>query len=75
MLKIVGDTIVTSHGARVPERAAIVAYKRLKNQESIIDFHIGGFSVQKVEADYVKVGCHTIPLAEIERLAAIRNWQ
>jgi hypothetical protein len=79
-LRLAGDELQTSLGARVPKADAIRAFKILRklrkkaatykrNGETIA---VGPFSLDSMdESGTVKVGCHTIEWAEIERVAKL----
>lgn len=78
LLRIIGDEIQTSRGARIPvaharrlwpvilqHKAAGTRYQR--NGHTI---HVGEFHVDSIEADGTLIaGCHTIEFAQIERIA------
>jgi hypothetical protein len=68
MLRIKGDTIETSHGANVPLTEAQALFKRLQAGEDIRNATIGGFTVSEVTNDTINIGCHRIPLSEVNRL-------
>jgi hypothetical protein len=85
LLRIVGDDVETSKGARVPVTHAIaglavvrkiVARGReyVRNGHTI---HLGHYAIDKIAADgTLTAGCHVISLAEIEALApALDAWQ
>ena len=78
LLRVNGEQIETSQGARIPldhapriwrfVKAVIArgeAYQRNGHTE-----HAGEFAIDRIEADgTMKAGCHVIPYAEIERMA------
>lgn len=78
VLRIEGDEVVTSKGARVPVNhakrglrfvrevvASGVEYRR--NGHTL---HLGHYSIDRIEADgTLHAGCHVIAYAEIERIA------
>jgi hypothetical protein len=78
MLRLEGEEVVTSRGARVPASHAKRAIKFVRTvmesgqewQRNGHTFHIGPYSLDKVTATgTVHAGCHVIEWAEIERLA------
>lgn len=77
-LRVIGDELETSHGARVPLEHAVKAFRFLKlcrekgegwtkNGHSI---RVGHFTLDRIEpsGDF-KAGCHDIRWAEVERIA------
>jgi hypothetical protein len=76
MLRIKGEEVETSHGARVPVEHARVALgmvlKARANGELPWQgsFRVGYYRMERIDANgTVHIGCHKIPWAEIERLA------
>lgn len=74
MLRVNGDIVETSHGARVPLGDARLVYRMLKTGKSILGCRLGEFTVVSVSDDIVKIGCHSIPRQEIEALALACEW-
>lgn len=80
-LRIKGDEIETSRGARIPLDHAIRAYpllKRLHEGENNRDLSahsikLGHYTVNRVEKNNLIVGCHSIPFAEITAIAQQLN--
>lgn len=76
-LRIKGDEIETSRGAKIPVEHAIRAYpilKRLHERDSSVDISahsikLGHYSVNRVEKNDLIVGCHKIPFSEIYSIA------
>lgn len=66
ILRIKGDEIQTSGGASVPLNAGIELLKRIKSGTAIIGTQIGEYTLNKYNAEYVWIGCHTIEIAEAE---------
>ena len=78
LLRVRGDEVETSKGARVPVHHAI---RGLKFVRSVVasgtefirnghTFHLGHYSIDKVTTDgTLYAGCHVIPYSEIERIA------
>ena len=80
-LRINGENIETTKGAKIPVDHAIKAWpllKRLHNsgQEYIAGEHsikLGYYTVSRLTRDNLIVGCHTIPFAEVQNIAAKLN--
>jgi hypothetical protein len=80
LLRIVGDTLQTSHGARVPLRDAKRLFALISQNMRPHGFRLGafpnGFRVGVYELSRIeengdfRVGCHTIEYQEAARLAA-----
>lgn len=68
-----GAKIETSHGADVPLNEARALYTQLKNGYYLGE-KIGGFPIHGETGGILKIGCHNIPLSEVEALAASLNW-
>lgn len=67
------DMVETSHGAFVPYKDAVRLLGLVRSGYTIgqvTNRVIGGFPLRKITAESVEIGCHTIPVKEIERLAA-----
>lgn len=78
MLRIKGDEVETSQGARVPVRHARLALRMVRHvmetgQEFVTNghtIHIGHYNVSKIAADgTLTAGCHIITWDEINRIA------
>lgn len=77
-LRIEGEEIATSHGARVPVNAARKAFPIIKAVHDMardriffsLKPRLGHFAIDRIDADgTIHAGCHVIPWAEIERIA------
>lgn len=69
-LRVKGDVVQTSRGAEVPIIEAKKLYRLLALTPSLaIGRRVGHFTVSNVTETELVVGCHTIPLDEIERIA------
>lgn len=64
-----GNEIETSEGARVPFPAAVTMWRALERGHDIKGARVGFFRVDSVTAKNVHIGCHTVPRAEMSRLA------
>jgi hypothetical protein len=78
MLRVVGDEVETSRGARVPishAKRALVLVRALVSrgeawQSNGHTCHVGHYQLDRIEADgTLKAGCHVIPRREWERIA------
>jgi hypothetical protein len=79
MLRIDGDEVVTSRGARFPishAKRALAFIRRVRefgqayvrNGHTI---HLGPYALDRIEPDgTVKAGCHVVSWKEIERIAS-----
>jgi len=68
-LRVRGGEVQTTHGASVPVIEARKLYRALKAGLNVAGQHIGYYTVTRVTETEIIIGCHTIPLAEIERIA------
>jgi hypothetical protein len=80
MLRIDGDEVVTSRGARFPvshaKRALAFVRKIRESQKGYVrnghTIHLGPYALDRIEPDgTVKAGCHVVSWAEIERLSPV----
>jgi hypothetical protein len=78
MLRIDGDEVVTSRGARFPvshaKRALAFVRKVRESQKAYVrnghSIHLGPYSFDRIEPDgTVKAGCHVVSWEEIERIS------
>lgn len=68
-LRVREDQVETTHGARVPVIEARKLYRALKAGVNVAGQHIGHYTVTRLDTEEIIIGCHRIPLAEIERIA------
>ncbi len=68
LLRIKGDELQTSRGARVPLVEAKRMYMAIKNGIDVTGKTIGHFTINKIFHDELEVGCHRILLSEVERV-------
>lgn len=68
-LRVYNDEVQTTHGARVPIIEARKLYRALKAGLNVAGQHIGHYTVTRVTETEMIIGCHNIPLSEIERIA------
>ncbi len=72
-LRIKGNEIETSMGARVPTDLALAMYHRLKRGAPVHGVTLGMYTVTSFDGGILTVGCHKIPLSEMDRIAAQLN--
>jgi hypothetical protein len=65
-LRLQGDYIQTSHGAKVPKLEALKAFKRIKQGQNIVGEKIGLFTVNEQHDNLIIIGCHHIDLNNVE---------
>jgi len=79
-LRIKGDELQTSHGARVPLAHAVKAFRVLRRlhdkgqtyQRNGHTIHLGHFALDSLDTEgNVTAGCHTVQWEEIARVAAL----
>jgi len=80
MLRIDGDEVVTSRGARFPvshaKRALAFIRKVREFGQAYVrnghTIHLGPYAIDRIESDgTVKAGCHVVSWEEIERIASV----
>lgn len=69
MLRIRKNQVETSLGAVVPVDHAKALYLLIKNKCRVERVGIGEFHVKELSADTLTVGCHKIPISEVEMIA------
>jgi hypothetical protein len=82
-LRVKGDEIETTKGAKIPVDHAVRAFpllKRLHKKDASIDLSsdsikLGYYTVNRVERDNLIVGCHSIPFNEIYEIAKQLNLE
>lgn len=68
-LRVKDEHVETTHGARVPVIEARKLYRALKAGVDVTGQQVGYYRVTCVTASELVVGCHRIPLSEVERIA------
>lgn len=68
-LRVKDNEVQTSRGASVPVIEAKKLYRALQAKLNVQGQRIGHFTVNRIEEGNIVIGCHTIPLSEIERIA------
>ena len=75
ILRLKDDIIQTSQGATVTLKSARVLWKSLKAGKSIHGLKLDDrYTVISQAKDILKIGCHKIRMAEVNRLARELNW-
>lgn len=70
MLRLSGEEIETSHGARVPLNEAKKMYSKYLLGEKLAGYKVGHFLCSSLENEIIKIGCHSIPMGEVRELFA-----
>jgi hypothetical protein len=78
-LRINGDNIETSRGARIPVEHAIKFYPLIKKwndsgkeyTKENHSIHLGNYTVESFKNGVLTVGCHDIPYSEIDRISKL----
>ena len=68
-LRVRENEVETTHGAKVPLIEARKLYRALKAGINVAGQHIGHYTVTRLDQEEIIIGCHRIPLSEIERIA------
>lgn len=69
LLRIKNDCVQTSHGATVSLSEAKILFSLIEKKSSIIGHVIEHFTVISYTNNILKIGCHSIPQSEIDRIA------
>lgn len=72
--------IQTSKGIKVPVDEAHKMYRYVraaikKGGCTDCNYSIQGYGVRRIDQQYIEVGCHTIPMAEVDNVARQLNWK
>jgi len=67
-LRIKGDIVETSKGARVPLDKALMLYGLIRKGKEIKGLRIGHYTCTYYNNEKVVIGCHSIALKEVERV-------
>jgi hypothetical protein len=70
-----GETIETSRNASINSEKARLAYMLWKRSELNPGASVGGFAYVSTRNNLVKIGCHEIPVSEIEGIATLLEWE
>ena len=66
---IKGDVVKTSGGVTIEAETVKHLITRWKAKSLLAGSHIGPYTIDEIREDYVKIGCHLIPIENIEALA------
>lgn len=73
------EYIETTKGIRVPLVAAEALYRYIRrflmNTKGNTSFRILDFDVSTIDENFLIVGCHTIPMSEVESIAQDLGWK
>jgi hypothetical protein len=78
-LRVYGDEVQTSRGARIPLAEAVRAWPLLQKIASSGEalrpenMRLGYYQVNSIDSNNLIVGCHTIPMAEVLNVARVLN--
>lgn len=72
-LRIEGQNIRTSQGVEISQTAAKLLYKNL-NSNLIGHYVDHKYEITELNDKFIKIGCHTITIKEIKKLANSLNW-
>jgi hypothetical protein len=70
-LRVHGGEIQTSLGATIPVKVAVRFWERYQAGQNIAGFDFGYYKADGLENNILTVGCHKIPVSEIERMAQV----
>jgi hypothetical protein len=65
------DNIETSGGVKMSKDLFLSAYQRLINNQLIRGQHVDRYTFNGIDGDIVSVGCHKIPMTEINSIVAV----
>jgi hypothetical protein len=65
------DNVETSGGVKMGKNVFLSAYQRLINNQLIKGQHVGDFTYNGIEGEIVSVGCHKIPMTEIQSIVSV----
>ena len=68
-LRVKEGEVQTTHGARVPVIEARKLYRALKAGLDVVGRQVGYYRVTRVTDSELVIGCHNIPMSEVERIA------
>lgn len=73
-LRVAGEAVETSYGAAVALPVARAAWERYHAGQTVAGDSVGAFEVRSLDEKEVRIGCHVLPVAEIQALAAAQGW-
>jgi hypothetical protein len=65
------ENVETSGGVKISKDLFLSAYQRLINNQLIKGQHVDRYTFNGVDGDIVSVGCHKIPMTEINSIVAV----
>jgi hypothetical protein len=65
------EKVETSGGVKISKDLFLSAYQRLINNELLKGQHVDSYTFNGVDGDIVSVGCHKIPMTEIQTIVAV----
>lgn len=65
-----GEYCRTSQGVRVPRATAAKLYKLYAAGRVKVGMHLDCYTILKLDTDFVQIGCHKIPVANIQAIAS-----
>lgn len=65
------DNVETSGGVKISKDLFLSAYQRLINNELLKGQHVDRYTFNGVDGEIVSVGCHKIPMTEIQSIVAV----
>lgn len=68
-LRVKEGEVQTTHGAKVPVIEARKLYRALKAGLDVVGQQVGYYRVTRVTDSELVIGCHNIPMSEVERIA------
>ena len=71
VLRVKDDRIETSKGAQITVKTALRLWEVIKAKQSVEGFKLDNYEAQEIKDNVLTVGCHHIPLAELERIAGL----
>lgn len=78
-LNLASEAIDTSKNVRVAITDAKNLYRYIRDflvKESVLpEFEIKGFQVAAIDQDYLTIGCHKIPMEEVDAIAERMGWK
>lgn len=65
------ENVETSGGVKITKDLFLSAYQRLINNELLKGQHVDRYTFNGVDGEIVSVGCHKIPMTEIQSIVAV----
>lgn len=74
-IRLKGGYIQTVRGATIDLDHARKLWDAIKNQQAVEGLDLGNYRVDRIEGDHLVVGCHRIPMDEINAMAEKLGWK